>query len=116
MAVMPWKISCVIGERWRLVQALLRKEKSVQDCSRLWGVSRKTIYKWRQRFLQGGRRALRDRSRRPLQQPRRLNGHWIGKIRHCRKRRKHWGPKKIRAHFQTRHRNVPGVRTIARWL
>jgi putative transposase len=106
----------MVGERWRLVKALLRKEKSVQECVRSWGVSRKTIYKWRQRFLQGGRRALRNRPRRPVRQPRRLPGRWIQRIRHCRRQHRHWGPKKMQAHFRSCYRQVPSVRTIARWL
>lgn len=35
------------------------------------GISRKTFYKWRRRYQEGGRnyRALRDRSRRPRSHP-----------------------------------------------
>jgi putative transposase len=113
---MPWKIAYVVGERWRLVRALLRDEKSVRVCCRLWGVSRKTIYKWRQRFLEGGRRALRDRSRRAWRVARRLKGCWVERIRRCRKKHRRWGPKKIRAQLQTRGRGVPSVRRIGRWL
>ena len=69
---MPWKIQSVVGERWRLIRTLLEKQKSVLQLSRYFGVSRKTVYKWKARFLQGGRRALRNRSRRPQRMPRHL--------------------------------------------
>lgn len=113
---MPWKMQSVIGERWRLIQALLRKEKSLRYWCRFFGVSRKTAYKWKERFVEGGRRALRDRSRRPHRMPRRLNGQWIRGLKQLRKRRPDWGPKKLRAQFRREGRRTPNARTIGRWL
>lgn len=113
---MPWKVPSVIGERWRLIQTLLRGEKSLQRCCHLFGVSRKTAYKWRQRFLQDGRRGLRDQSRRPQRMPRRLGPKWIQRIKRWRKKRPQWGPKKLRAQFLRQTGQAPGLRTIARWL
>ena len=115
-AVMPWKVPSVIGERWRLIQTLLRGEKSLQRCCHLFGVSRKTAYKWRQRFLQDGRRGLRDQSRRPQRMPRRLGPKWIQRIKRWRKKRPQWGPKKLRAQFLRQTGQAPGLRTIARPL
>ena len=82
---MPWKIQSVVGERWRLVRTLLQKQKSVLELSRHFGVSRKTAYKWKARFLQDGRRALRNRSRRPQRLPRQLADRWIQRIRRLRR-------------------------------
>ena len=113
---MPWKIQSVVGERWRLMQAMLRKEKSVGQWCRIFGISRKTAYKWKQRFMEGGRRALRDRSRRPGRMPRQLPGKWIERIERLRKQRPHWGPKKLRAQFCRQGWHPPTERTIARWL
>ena len=48
---MPWNDRSVIGERRRLVLLLLRKEKSLRDCCRVFDVSRKTAYKW---FMEHG--------------------------------------------------------------
>lgn len=110
---MPWKVQSVVGERWRLIQALLRKEKSLQSCCRIFGISRKTAYKWRHRFLRAGRGGLRDRSRRPQNMPRRLGLKWIKRIKYWRKKHPHWGPKKLRAQLGG---TAPSVRTIARWL
>lgn len=113
---MPWKIQSVAGERWRLIQTLLRKEKSLRSCCRIFGISRKTACKWRKRFLQDGRRGLRDRSRRPQRMPQRLGRKWIQRIRRWRKKHPDWGPRKLHAHFLRLGWKAPGVRTIARWL
>jgi putative transposase len=113
---MPWKIQSVVGERSRLVGALLQNEKSVVCLCRHFGISRKTAYKWKARFTRGGRQALRDRSRRPRRMPAQLAGRWINRIRRLHKQRPHWGPKKIRARFQQQGWEPPSARTIARWF
>jgi putative transposase len=113
---MPWKIQSVVGERWRLVQALLQNQQSVKHWCRVFGVSRKTAYKWKARFLAEGRRALKDRSRRPQRSPGQLRKDWIGTIRRLRQKHPSWGPKKIRAQLQPQGRSKPSVRTIGRWL
>lgn len=113
---MPWKEQSVVGERWRLMQVLLRREKSVQHWAQHFGVSRKTVYKWRQRFVQDGRRGLENRSRRPQRMPRCLGSQWIQRIRYWRKKRPDWGPKKLRSQFLRQGGKSPALRTIARWL
>src|SRR5450631_4039914 len=115
-AVMPWKIQSVIGERWQLVKALLRNDKSLGYWCRFFGVSRKTAHKWKARFAAGGRPALHDRGRRPHWMPRRLAGKWIGRIKHLRRQHPHWGPRKMRAHFQRQGWCPPSARTIGRWV
>jgi putative transposase len=113
---MPWNERSVIGERRRLVLVLLRKEKSVRYWCRVFGVSRKTAYKWKQRFIQGGQRGLADRARRPERMPRRLKGQAIKRIEYWRRKHADWGPKKLRVQMQRRGRRSPSARTIARWI
>ncbi len=106
----------MLGERWRLVKAVLRNEKSLVYWCQFFGVSRKTAYKWKARFLRGGRPALKDQGRRPRRMPERLAGSWIKRIRRLRKKHPHWGPKKLRAHFQRAGWRPPSARTIGRWV
>jgi len=113
---MPWKLTSIVGERWRLVKALLRGEQSVAQWCRWFGISRKTAYKWLKRFTEGGRRGLSDRSRRPQRVPLRMRRQWIQRIAQERKRHRHWGPKKIQAHLLRRYGQAPATSTIARWL
>jgi putative transposase len=113
---MPWKIASVVGERWRLVQALLAKEYSLSQCCRLFGISRKTAYKWKQRFVQQGRAGLLDQVRRPHRVANRLAARWIGRIVLVRQQHRYWGPKKIWACLVRQGWRPPSQRTIARWL
>jgi len=111
---MPWKECGVVGERLRLVRTLLRGEKSVCECSRIFGVSRRIAYKWRARFLAGGRAALRDKSRRPLRQPQAVAQRWQRRLRVVHRQQESWGPKKIQAQFVAQYGTSPSLRTLAR--
>jgi putative transposase len=113
---MPWKNTSIIGERWRLIKALLQRERSVSSWSRDLGISRKTAYKWLRRFTQGGRRDLKDRSRRPHRVPLQMSRKWIQRIARTRRRQRHWGPKKIQTCLLRQYGQAPATITIARWL
>lgn len=113
---MPWKNTSLIGQRWQLVQALLRRDGSVSAWCRTFGISRKTAYKWLHRFTEGGRRNLGDHSRRPHQVPLRMRRKWIERIARTRQRHRHWGAKKIQACLLRQHGQAPATATIARWL
>jgi len=45
-------------ERLALVLESLRNEQSVADLCRQHGISQTTFYKWRDKFLEGGKQAL----------------------------------------------------------
>src|SRR5579862_6518087 len=109
---MPWKIQSAVGERWRLVKALLRNEHPVKQWCRVFGISRKNAYKWKARVMAQGRRALKDHSRRPRRNPRQLKGHWVRRIRSSRQKHATWGPKKISAYFRRQGWQGPCERTI----
>lgn len=111
---MPWKEHTVVGERWRLVEALLQGRKSVSQWCRIFGISRRTAYKWKARFLEEGRRGLEDQSRRPYRMPRRWPNKWNQRIRWVHRKHPSWGPKKLRAWFVQQGWRSPCARTIAR--
>lgn len=115
---MPWKITSLIGERVRLIRALLRGKMSVQQCAHAAHVSRTTVWKWRQRFWREGRRGLHDRSRRPHRLPQQTARVWVRRIERLRRQQPDWGAKKLRAVLrQTWGRHaLPCVRTVARWV
>jgi len=113
---MPWKNTSIIGQRWQLVEALRRGEHSVSDLCRTFGISRKTAYKWLRRFTEGGRRDLRDHSRRPRRVPLQMRRKWIERIARTRRRHRHWGPKKIQRCLLRQYGQAPAIATIARWL
>jgi transposase InsO family protein len=112
---MPWKIQSAVGERRRLVHALFHNQQTVKHWCRIFGVSRKTAYKWKRRFLAEGRQAMQDRSRRPHRSPGQLATRPRAWIRQLRRKHPTWGPKKIHAQLPPRW-SGPSVRTIGRWL
>src|SRR5262249_27351658 len=115
---MPWKIKLKIGERMRFVKLALRAQRPMSQLCACFGVSRPVGYKWLRRFEQGGRRALKDCSRRPGVSPRTTARKWLKRIRDLRRRRRYWGAKKIRARLRQKYRaqRVPAVSTIGKWL
>ncbi len=66
---MPWKETCAVSERNRLVDLVVREGISAVEAARLLGVSRKTVYKWLARHDELGRPGLSDRSRARKNQP-----------------------------------------------
>ena len=115
---MPWKTISIIGERLRFVKEALKAQKPFTQLCRLFGISRPAGYKWIDRFIQGGRRALQDQSRRPITSPARMGRIWIERLRRLRRRQSSWGARKIAGYWRRiypRGRR-PCSRTLSRYL
>ena len=90
---MPWRFITVEDVRKEFALA-------AQDCSnfsdlcREFGITRKTGYKWVERFLCG--ETMSDRSRRPLTSPARTDAELEEKILELRRDNRGWGAKTIR--------------------
>jgi len=99
---MPWQETSPVDQRERFIQDhRLDLYTMVELCAR-YGVSRKTGYKWLDRFEEDGRHGLRDRSRAPHQCPHRITPAVAAVI--CAARRQHpsWGPAKLLAWLRPR--------------
>ena len=58
---MPWKEQDVMDVRTEFIYSYLDGKQSFKDlCKVVYGVSTKTGYKWRSRFIEGGLPALED--------------------------------------------------------
>src|SRR5688500_1170429 len=66
---MGWRETCAVSERMRFVLEVTRGERSIAEACRLAGISRKTGYKWLERYDEGGALDLVDRSRAPHTHP-----------------------------------------------
>lgn len=102
-----------MNERQRFVEEHLRGVHSFAELCRRFGISRKTGYKWVDRFLSG--MELEDRSRRPHSSPRAV-AEWLeDAIVRARKQRPHWGPKKLLAALQRANPDaeLPAASTFA---
>ena len=62
---MPWNETCVMDERMMFVNLYLRQSAPIADLCADFGISRKTAYKWVDRFKSEGKAGLVDRSRTP---------------------------------------------------
>lgn len=115
---MSWKEISSVVRRLAFVKLALKAHKSMSQLCRRFGISRKTGYKWKNRFEQDGRRGLRDRLRRPHRCPRQVSVVWLKRIREIRRRHRSWGSKKLRARLCKEYpgEKVPSVRTVANWL
>ena len=66
---MPWNPVLLMDQKRQLVADYHRNVLTVEELAERYGVSRKTIYKWVDRFTQDGQRGLEERSRRPHGSP-----------------------------------------------
>ena len=66
---MPFEETHVVDIRERFVEESYRTQRSFAEVCHRYGISRKTGYKWRERYSRGGRAALEDESRRPKSCP-----------------------------------------------
>ena len=86
---------------------------NMADLSARYGISRKTGYKWLDRFDQGGREGLGDRSRAPHRCPHKISHEVATLICEARRRHPSWGPDKLLDWLGPRHPAVdlPAVST-----
>jgi len=78
-----------------------RPDGNIQEISRRFNVSRKTIYKWQARYAEWGEEGLRDRSRRPHWSPTRSSKSIESKVLKIRARHPAWGARKIGVRLKT---------------
>jgi len=110
---MPWKDIRV--EQQRLLMTHDYEEgASISELAEIYGISRKTVYKWLDRHEEQGVAGLADVSRRPHQSPNQVSAEMEAAIIEARQRWK-WGPRKLRIKLcqQDEARHWPCVSTIA---
>jgi len=106
---MPWKEANVMDLRNEFVQRALRAEQPFAGLCREYGISTKTGYKWKQRFLEEGKPGLHDHSRRPANVPVLVSEDVCCKIIALKEKRRDWGPKKIHELYNRDRRRLPLV-------
>jgi putative transposase len=92
----------------------LRRTLSIPEWCALYGVSRKTGYKWMERYLTSGPPGLEDRSCTPCSRPNQTPQHVVEAIIEVRGRHPAWGAKKLWSILPTRHPSwaLPGRSTV----
>jgi putative transposase len=116
---MPWKKFSVLEARAQFVLVLKNKSESFASVCGRFGISRKSGYKWWQRYRTGGLKALGNVSRRPRHRGKMHRFVWRMRLRKERQEHPRWGAKKLRRLLKRafpQARRVPAVSTLARWL
>ena len=94
---MPWKETCPMEQRVEMIGDWLKNESSITELSKVYGVSRVTIYKWLNRFRREGPAGFSERSRAPCQHPNAVPSEMVQILVSTRLSHPRWGPKKIRS-------------------
>lgn len=94
---MPWTESDVMDQRTEFVLRVLRGVEQFGDVCREYGISRKSGYKWKERFLAEGLSGLGDASRRPKSSPNELDEAMVCEIVKLKLAHRGWGARKLRA-------------------
>jgi putative transposase len=93
---MAWKETCVMNERVKLIGDFLSGEWSISELALEYGVSRKTVYKWVDRYKCGGSEALEDRSRAAHVHPNQVSAEVERRVLELKAARPLWGAPKLR--------------------
>lgn len=111
---MGWKETCAMDERMRFVLAIEAGEEPVAAVCRRFGVSRKSGYKWLERYRSEGIAGLSDRSRAPLHHAGEVSAETAERCLSVRRAYPTWGPLKVRAYLVRRSPDlvVPAASTI----
>ena len=96
-----------MNERVKFIARYLQNEEPFVVLCDDAGISRKTGYKWVERYEAGGVAALVDRSRAPRSHPHAVSAADVEAIVALRRRHPRWGPRKLRAILQRREPNRP---------
>jgi len=114
---MPWREQNLMTIRQEFVQLALQRNSNLTSLCERFNISRKTGYKWLNRFKEDGKKGLSNQSTRPTTSPRETSQLMINLI--CEVREKHpcWGGLKIQAVLKRRGvGHVPSASCIQKIL
>jgi transposase InsO family protein len=94
---MPWKETRVDEERLKFIVACLDQASgwTMSEVCAAFGISRKSGYKWLQRYQDAGLDGLRERSRAPLHHPNATLPALVRQVIALREQHRFWGPRKL---------------------
>ncbi len=92
---MPWQEDSTMQLRRQFIQDVRSGATPVSELCRAYQISRKTGYKWLDRYEAGGLPALGDQSRRPAHCPTATPPELVQALLAARARHPRWGPRKL---------------------
>jgi transposase InsO family protein len=113
---MPWKVTDAMNQRSEFVLRALATHNFRELCKE-YGISPKTGYKWKQRFLEHGLAGMSEQSRRPDFCPDGLSEAVVCEMVRFKQAHLSWGPRKIRQLYARAHgAEVPSESSFKRVL
>lgn len=106
---MPRSHTSPMDQRTQFIADYLRETLNITELCELYGVSRKTGYKWIDRYLHQGPAGLDERSRRPWHSPNTTKPEIVEAFLEVRRRHPSWGGKKILTVVHKRHPGKTGT-------
>ena len=94
-------------EKRAFIDAMLRQNQPFRELCREYGISEKTGYKWRKRFLEQGYAGLAEETRAPRKHPNTIDGDTAAALIALRLTHPTWGGKKLLAIYQRKHPTLP---------
>jgi transposase InsO family protein len=115
---MPWRETSPMQQRLEFVREYETDLFTMTELAAQYGISRKTGYKWVERYTADGVDGLRDHSRRPHQSPQASDPELVERLMALRRRHPHWGAKKLLAVAERRDPRTawPSRSTVCTWL
>ncbi len=97
---MGWKEVTRMSQRFEFVALSLHEGANFSELCRRFGISRKTGYKFHQRYLEEGLEGLKDRSRRPYFSPNKTDDSVEAMILEIREEHPNWGGRKLKRRLE----------------
>ena len=115
---MPWSDTTTMDQKTQFIADYLREVLSISELCELYGISRKTGYKWIDRYIHLGPAGLEEYSRRPKQCPHQTAPEMMDALLEMRRRHPTWGAKKLLPLLHKRHPGwtMPGRSTVCNIL
>lgn len=114
---MPWKVSNIVNERMKFVLRRDSGEKMTDLCKE-FDISRKTGYKFYNRYKEQGPEGLKDRSHEPIRKPHKMSEEVQQLILAAKHKYPSWGGRKLKTLLERLHPGlrIPAASTIGDFL
>jgi len=101
---MPWRETSPMDQKTQFIADYLRQSLSISELCTNYGISRKTGYKWIDRYLDDGPQGLEERSTKPYTAANRTAENIVRALIDLRSHHPTWGAGKLLAVIERRHR------------
>jgi transposase InsO family protein len=109
---MSWQPTDTMSLKTEFIHFAQQSGANISALCAGYGISRKTGYKWLQRYREAGAAGLAERPRRPLHSPALTDAATAGRITALRREHPAWGARKLRAVLAREGVSVPSAGTV----